>query len=33
MVENAATILSTTDGLLMPHGIISDFPATELYED
>ncbi|MEE1765139.1 LysR family transcriptional regulator [Streptomyces sp. SP18BB07] len=33
IVEQAGTLLSTTDGLLMPHGIISDFPATELHED
>ncbi|WP_369250066.1 LysR family transcriptional regulator [Streptomyces sp. R41] len=33
IVEAAGTLLSTTDGLLMPHGIISDFPATELYQD
>ncbi|BBC30889.1 hypothetical protein SGFS_021830 [Streptomyces graminofaciens] len=33
IVEKAGTLLSTTDGLLMPHGIISNFPATELHED
>jgi DNA-binding transcriptional LysR family regulator len=33
IVEAAGTLLSTTDGLLMPHGIISGFPATELYQD
>ena len=33
VVENTATLLSTTDGLLMPHGIISGFPAVELYQD
>lgn len=33
IVEQAGTLLSRTDGLLMPHGIISDFPATELYQD
>lgn len=33
VVDDTATLLSTTDGLLMPHGVISDFPATELYED
>ncbi|MFJ8754964.1 LysR family transcriptional regulator [Streptomyces sp. NPDC102441] len=33
VVEDTATLLSTTDGLLMPHGVISDFPATDLYED
>ncbi|GGN64426.1 LysR family transcriptional regulator [Streptomyces albiflavescens] len=33
IAEQTGTLLSTTDGLLMPHGIISDFPATELYQD
>ncbi|MER5428477.1 LysR family transcriptional regulator [Streptomyces sp. NPDC002588] len=33
IVEQAGTLLSTTDGVLMPHGIISGFPATELYQD
>jgi len=33
VVEDTATLLSSTDGLLMPHGVISDFPATDLYED
>ncbi|MER6129785.1 LysR family transcriptional regulator [Streptomyces sp. NPDC001795] len=33
IVEQTGTLLSTTDGLLMPHGIISGFPATELYQD
>jgi DNA-binding transcriptional LysR family regulator len=33
IVEGAGTLLSTTDGLFMPHGIISDFPVTELYQD
>ncbi|MCZ4122356.1 LysR family transcriptional regulator [Streptomyces sp. H39-S7] len=33
ILENTATILSTVDGLLMPHGIISGFPTVELYED
>jgi len=33
IVEGVGTLLSTTDGLLIPHGIISDFPATELYRD
>jgi DNA-binding transcriptional LysR family regulator len=33
IVEKAGTVLSTTDGLLMPHGIISGFPATDLYQD
>ncbi|MFI8949674.1 LysR family transcriptional regulator [Streptomyces sp. NPDC053750] len=33
VVDATDTLLSTTDGLLMPHGVISDFPATDLYED
>jgi DNA-binding transcriptional LysR family regulator len=33
VVDDTATLLSTTDGLLMPHGVISDFPATDLYGD
>ncbi|MFJ3704359.1 MULTISPECIES: LysR family transcriptional regulator [Streptomyces] len=33
VVDDTATLLSTTDGLLMPHGIVSDFPATDLYQD
>ncbi|GGL64661.1 LysR family transcriptional regulator [Streptomyces fumigatiscleroticus] len=33
VVENTGTLLSTTDGLLMPHGVISDFPSTDLYQD
>ncbi|MFF8606839.1 LysR family transcriptional regulator [Streptomyces sp. NPDC015346] len=33
VVDDTATLLSATDGLLMPHGVISDFPATELYDD
>ncbi|MFD5875438.1 LysR family transcriptional regulator [Streptomyces sp. NPDC060322] len=33
VVDDTATLLSTADGLLMPHGVISDFPATDLYED
>ncbi|CAM5272641.1 LysR family transcriptional regulator [Streptomyces spiroverticillatus] len=33
MVENPATMLSTVDGLLMPHGIIEGFPTINLYED
>ncbi|KQV93479.1 MULTISPECIES: LysR family transcriptional regulator [unclassified Streptomyces] len=33
VVDDTATLLSATDGLLMPHGIISDFPATDLYDD
>ncbi|MFF1379298.1 LysR family transcriptional regulator [Streptomyces sp. NPDC058308] len=33
VVEDTATLLSAVDGLLMPHGVISDFPATDLYDD
>ncbi|WP_030253859.1 LysR family transcriptional regulator [Streptomyces violens] len=33
VVDDTATLLSATDGLLMPHGVISDFCATDLYED
>ncbi|MCQ4211464.1 LysR family transcriptional regulator [Streptomyces longispororuber] len=32
-VDDTATLLSAVDGLLMPHGIISGFPATDLYDD
>ncbi|MER5439421.1 LysR family transcriptional regulator [Streptomyces sp. NPDC002790] len=33
VVDDTATLLSAVDGLLMPHGVISDFPATDLYDD
>jgi DNA-binding transcriptional LysR family regulator len=33
IIDSAATFLSTSDGLFMPHGVISGFPATELYQD
>ncbi|MFF5159567.1 LysR family transcriptional regulator [Streptomyces sp. NPDC000348] len=33
VADDTATLLSATDGLLMPHGVISDFPATDLYDD
>ncbi|GAB2838092.1 LysR family transcriptional regulator [Streptomyces daliensis] len=33
IVENTGPLLSGVDGLLMPHGIISDFPATDLHAD
>lgn len=33
VVDDTATLLSAADGLLMPHGVISDFPATDLYDD
>lgn len=33
IVENADSALGGVDGMLMPHGVISDFPAVELYRD
>jgi len=33
VTENTAALLSTADGLLMPHGVISGFPAVELFTD
>ncbi|HEY8985845.1 MAG TPA: LysR family transcriptional regulator [Streptomyces sp.] len=33
LIEDIAAALSTADGLLMPHGIIGDFPTVELYRD
>ncbi|MFF4536214.1 LysR family transcriptional regulator [Streptomyces aureus] len=33
VVDDTASLLSACDGLLMPHGVISDFPATDLYDD
>ncbi|GAA0461289.1 LysR family transcriptional regulator [Streptomyces stramineus] len=33
VVENTATVLSSVDGLLMPHGIIDGFPSVELFQD
>ncbi len=33
ITEDPAGLLSTVDGLLMPHGVISDLPAVELYRD
>ncbi|WP_151477904.1 LysR family transcriptional regulator [Streptomyces albicerus] len=33
VTEETATLLSTADGLLMPHGVISGFPAVELFAD
>lgn len=33
VVENTATLLSTADGLFIPHGIISGFPAVDLFTD
>ena len=31
--ENTGALLGAVDGLLMPHGVISGFPAIELYRD
>ena len=31
--ERTEALLSSVDGMLMPHGIISDLPATDLYSD
>ncbi|MFI5793749.1 LysR family transcriptional regulator [Streptomyces sp. NPDC051677] len=31
--ENTAVLLSTVDGLLMPHGVIDGFPAVDLFRD
>ncbi|WP_326648071.1 LysR family transcriptional regulator [Streptomyces anthocyanicus] len=33
VVDATDALLSTTDGLFMPHGVISGFPATDLYQD
>ncbi|MFC5907545.1 LysR family transcriptional regulator [Streptacidiphilus monticola] len=33
VTEDPAAALSGVDGLLMPHGVISDLPAVELYQD
>ncbi|MFF3941409.1 LysR family transcriptional regulator [Streptomyces phaeofaciens] len=33
VTEDTATLLSTVDGLLMPHGVISGFPTVELFTD
>jgi DNA-binding transcriptional LysR family regulator len=33
IIEDTATLLSSVDGLLMPHGIIRGFPAVDLYRD
>ncbi|MEU7862225.1 LysR family transcriptional regulator [Nonomuraea sp. NPDC049141] len=33
LVENAATVLSTIDGMVLPHGVIDGLPAVELYQD
>ncbi|MGW0941346.1 LysR substrate-binding domain-containing protein [Streptomyces sp. NPDC002623] len=33
VTENTAALLSTVDGLLMPHGVIDGFPAVDLFQD
>ncbi|QJT00152.1 LysR family transcriptional regulator [Streptomyces asoensis] len=33
VTEETAALLSTADGLLMPHGVISGFPTVELFTD
>ncbi|MFE7900818.1 LysR family transcriptional regulator [Streptomyces sp. NPDC057424] len=33
IIDDTGALLSTSDGLMMPHGIISGFPAVELYRD
>ncbi|MFD7936613.1 LysR family transcriptional regulator [Streptomyces sp. NPDC059755] len=33
VTEETAPLLSTADGLLMPHGVISGFPTVELFTD
>ncbi|MET9848396.1 LysR family transcriptional regulator [Streptomyces ossamyceticus] len=33
VVENTATVLSTVDGLLMPHGVIDGFPNVDIHRD
>ncbi|MFK0159913.1 LysR family transcriptional regulator [Streptomyces sp. NPDC090493] len=33
ILEEPGALLSTIDGLIMPHGLISGFPATELFQD
>ncbi|MET9226174.1 LysR family transcriptional regulator [Lentzea sp. NPDC003310] len=33
LLDNLGTLLSTVDGLLLPHGVIDGFPAVELFSD
>lgn len=33
ITENTAPLLSTVDGLLIPHGVVSGFPVVELFTD
>ncbi|SES09121.1 DNA-binding transcriptional regulator, LysR family [Lentzea xinjiangensis] len=33
LLENPGTLLSTVDGLLLPHGVIDGFPAVDVFSD
>ncbi|QEV19791.1 LysR family transcriptional regulator [Streptomyces alboniger] len=33
VTENTGTLLSTVDGVLLPHGVIRGFPSVDLYRD
>ncbi|WOP38539.1 LysR family transcriptional regulator [Streptomyces sp. Li-HN-5-13] len=33
VTEETAALLSTTDGMLLPHGFISGYPAVEVFQD
>jgi DNA-binding transcriptional LysR family regulator len=33
LIEETSALLSTTDGLLAPHGVISGFPAIDVFQD
>ncbi|PSL51935.1 DNA-binding transcriptional LysR family regulator [Saccharothrix carnea] len=33
LLENPGALLSTVDGLLLPHGVLDGFPAVELFTD
>lgn len=33
LTEDTASLLMATDGVVLPHGIIDDFPAAELFQD
>ncbi|GAA1306194.1 LysR substrate-binding domain-containing protein [Saccharothrix xinjiangensis] len=33
LLDTLGTLLSTVDGLLLPHGVIDGFPAVELFTD
>lgn len=32
-IDHAAEVLRTVDGILLPHGFLTDLPRTDLYED